>query len=34
MEYKPFNLEELQNVFDEEQNRKELNKIMSAIVNK
>jgi len=34
MEYKLFNLEELQNMFDKEQNPKELNKTMGTIVDK
>ena len=34
MNYKQYNLEELQSMFDEEQNPEELNKIMSVIVDK
>jgi len=34
MDHNQYNLEELQNMFDEEQNQEELNKIMSVIVNK
>ena len=34
MEYKQQNLEELHNIFDKEQNPKELNKIMGVIVEK
>jgi len=34
MDYKQYNLEELQGIFDQEQNPKELNKIMSVIVDK
>ena len=34
MEYKLFNLEELQNVFDNKQNPEELSKIMCTIINK
>ena len=34
MEYEKYGLEELQKMFHEEQNPKELNKIMSAITNK
>jgi len=34
MEYEKYGLEELQKMFDEEQNSEELNKIMSAISDK
>ena len=34
MKYKQHNLEELQNMFESEQNPEELNKIMGAIVDK
>ena len=34
MDYKQYNLEELQSMFDKEQNPEELNKIMSVIVGK
>jgi len=34
MDYKQYNLEELQGMFDKEQNTEELNKIMSVIVDK
>ena len=34
MDYKQYNLEELQDMFDKEQNPEELNKIMSIIVDK
>ena len=34
MDYKQYNLEELQGMFDKEQNPEELNKIMSVIVDK
>jgi len=34
MDYKQYNLEELQDMFDKEHNPKELNKIMSVIVDK
>jgi len=34
MDYKQYNLEELQDMFDKEQNPQELNKIMSVIVDK
>ena len=34
MEYQQHNLEELQNMFDKEQNSEELNKVMGAIVDK
>jgi len=34
MEYKQYNLEKLQNMFDKEQNLEELNKSMSAIIEK
>ena len=34
MEYEKYSLEELQKIFDEEQNPEELNKIMGAISNK
>jgi len=34
MEYKQYNLEELQDLFKKEQNPEELNKIMSAISDK
>ena len=34
MDYKQYNLEELQSMFDKEQNLEKLNKIMSVIVDK
>jgi len=34
MDYKQYKLEELQGIFDKEQNPKELNKIMSVILDK
>ena len=34
MEYKQYNLEEIQNMFDKERNPEELNKIIGAMVNK
>ena len=34
MDYKQYNLEELQGIFDKGQNPEELNKIMSVIVDK
>ena len=34
MDYKQYNLEELQEMFEKEQNSEELNKIMSVIVDK
>ena len=34
MDYKQYNLEELQDMFDKEQNLEELSKIMSVIVDK
>ena len=34
MDYKQYNLEELQDMFDKEQNPEELNKIMSVIMDK
>ena len=34
MDYKQYNLEELQGMFDKEQNSEELNKIMTVIVDK
>ena len=34
MDYKQYNLEELQGMFDKEQNPEELNKIMNVIVDK
>ena len=34
MEYEKYSLEELQNMFDKEQNPEELNKIMNAISDK
>ena len=34
MDYKQYDLEELQGMFDKEQNPEELNKIMSAIIDK
>ena len=34
MDYKQYKLEELQSMFDKEQNPEELNKIMSVIVDK
>jgi len=34
MDYKRYNLEELQNMFNREQNPEELNKIMSVILDK
>jgi len=34
IEYKQYTLEELQNMFEKEQNSKELNKIMNAISDK
>jgi len=33
-DYKQYNLEELRNMFDKEQNSEEINKIMNALVDK